>query len=111
MKRFTLILSLMVAFATSAMADLTQNYYKNTNFWSKAESYPKEQIDPVLDAAKYDDGSALKGGNTVVQYANNEFTVVADGEVVVTFTHNGGNHMLCILGVDAVDDCNGIVRR
>ena len=108
MKKITSFM-LMLLCAMTAWADLTQNYYMNTNFWSKAESYPKEQIDPVLDAAKYDDGSALKGGNTVVQYANNEFTVVADGNVVVTFTHQGGHHMLCILGVDVVDAEGNVV--
>ena len=100
----------MVAMVTTAMAQFTQNYYMDSNFWSNAESCPAE-ISTVLDGAKYDDDTAWKGENTVVQYASNEITVETDGNVVVTFTHQGGNHMLCILGVDVVDAEGNVVKN
>ena len=109
MRKITLILSLMVAFATTAMADLTQRYYMDINFWKNAESYPT-YIDGVIDGAKDSNGTAVKGQNGVVQCVNNEITVEAEGNVVVTFKHEGGNHMLCILGVDVIDAEGNVVK-
>ena len=101
---------MLMVFVSTAMAQFTQNYYMDSDFWSNAESCP-EEISTVLDGAKYDDGTAWKGDNSVVQYASNEITVETDGNVVVTFTHQGGNHMLCILGVDVVDAEGNVVEN
>ena len=111
MKRFTLILSLMVAMVTTAMADLTQNYRMNTNFWENTDSYPTE-LDAVIEGAKVrGDGVAIKKDGATVQVSTNAVTVDADGNVVVTFTYNGGNHMLNILGVDLVDADGNVVAK
>ena len=111
MKRFTLILSLLVAMVTTAMADLTQNYRMNTNFWENTDSYPTE-LGAVIDGAKVrGDGVAIKKDGATVQVSTNAVTVDADGNVVVTFTHSGGNHMLNILGVDLVDADGNVVAH
>ena len=111
MRKFTLILSLLVAFVTTAMADLTQNYKMNTNFWENTDSYPTE-LDAVIDGAKVrGDGVAIKKDGATVQVSTNAVTVDADGNVVVTFTHDGGNHMLNILGVDLVDADGNVVAE
>ena len=111
MKRFTLILSLLVAMVTTAMADLTQNYRMNTNFWENTGSYPTE-LDAVIDGAKVrGDGVAIKKDGATVQVSTNAVTVDADGNIVVTFTHSGGNHMLNILGVDLVDADGNVVAH
>ena len=101
----------MVVMATTAMADLTQNYMMNTNFWENTDSYPTE-LDAVIDGAKVrGDGVAIKKDGATVQVSTNAVTVDADGNVVVTFTYNGGNHMLNILGVDLVDADGNVVAK
>ena len=110
MKRFTLIVSLLVVFATTAMANLTQNYYKNTNFWVNTDNYPGE-LNGVIDGAtvRGEGTQTIKKDGATVQLASNPVTVTADGNVVVKFIHDGGDHMLNILGVDLVDAEGNVV--
>ena len=95
---------MLLVFASTAMADLTQHYYKNTNFWQNAESYP-EALNGVIDGAtvRGEGTTFIKKDGATVQFASNPVTVTADGNVVVNFIHDGGDHMLNILGVDLVD--------
>ena len=93
---------MLMVFVSTAMADLTQNYYLNTNYWQNVDSYPTE-LDAVIDGATASNGTAIKKDGATVQMASNAVTVTADGNVVVTFTHSGGYHMLNIMGVDVID--------
>ena len=95
---------MLLVFASAAMADLTQHYYKNQNFWQNAEGYP-EALNKVIDGAtvRGDGTTFIKRDGATVQLASNPVTVTADGNVVVNFIHDGGDHMLNILGVDLVD--------
>ena len=101
---------MLLVFASAAMADLTQHYYKNRNFWQNAESYP-EALNGVIDGAtvRGDGTTTIKKDGATVQLASNPVTVTADGNVVVTFIHDGGDHMLNILGVDLVDADGNVV--
>ncbi len=100
---------MLMAFVSTAMADLTQNYYLNTNYWQNVDSYPTE-LDAVIDGAKASNGTAIKKDGATVQMASNAVTVTADGNVVVTFTHSGGQHMLNIMGVDVIDAEGTVVK-
>ena len=104
MKRFTSLMLMLLVFAGTAMADLTQHYYKNRNFWQNAEGYP-EALNGVIDGAtvRGDGSTTIKKDGATVQLASNPVTVTADGNVVVKFIHAGGDHMLNILGVDLVN--------
>ena len=110
MKRFTSFMLMLLVFAGTAMADLTQHYYKNRNFWQNAESYP-EALNGVIDAAtvRGEGTTFIKKDDATVQLASNPVTVTADGNVVVNFIHDGGDHMLNILGVDLVDAEGNVV--
>ena len=101
---------MLLVFASTAMADLTQHYYKNRNFWQNAESYP-EALNGVIDGAtvRGDGTTTIKKDGATVQLASNSVTVTADGNVVVKFIHSGGDHMLNILGVDLVDADGNVV--
>ena len=103
---------MLLLFAGTAMADLTQHYYKNTNFWQNAESYP-EALNGVIDGAtvRGDGTTFIKKDGATVQLASNPVTVTADGNVVVKFIHDGGDHMLNILGVDLVDAEGNVVAN
>ena len=100
---------MLMVFVSTAMADLTQNYYLNTNYWQNVDSYPAE-LDAVIDGAKASNGTAIKKDGATVQMASNAVTVTADGDVVVTFTHSGGQHMLNIMGVDVIDAKGTVVE-
>ena len=101
---------MLLVFASAAMADLTQHYYKNRNFWQNAESYPEALNGVIDDATVRGDGTTtIKKDGATVQLASNPVTVTADGNVVVTFIHEGGDHMLNILGVDLVDADGNVV--
>ena len=108
MRKITSLLMLLCMFVGTAWADLTQNYYKNTNFWSAATIVP-DGVQAVLDNAMVGQTAVKKDGG-VIQWSNNEITVTDDGDVVVTFTHSGGDHMLNILGVDVVDAEGNVVN-
>ena len=101
---------MLLLFAGTAMADLTQHYYKNRNFWQNAESYP-EALNGVIDGAtvRGEGTTFIKKDGATVQFASNPVTVTADGNVVVNFIHDGGDHMLNILGVDLVDAEGNVV--
>ena len=101
---------MLLLFAGTAMADLTQHYYKNRNFWQNAESYP-EALNGVIDGAtvRGEGTQIIKKGGATVQLASNLVNVTADGNVVVKFIHDGGDHMLNILGVDLVDAEGNVV--
>ena len=109
-KKFTSLLLMLMAFVSTAMADgLTQNYYMNTNFWTAVEeSSIPEGVTTVLNNAKVGETS-VKTDAGVIQWACNEITVTTTGDVTVTFTHNGGNHMLNMLGVDVVNSKGNVV--
>ena len=101
---------MLLVFASAAMADLTQHYYKNRNFWQNAESYPEALNGVIDDATVRGDGTTtIKKDGATVQLASNPVTVTADGNVVVKFIHDGGDHMLNILGVDLVDAGGNVV--
>ena len=107
-KKITSLVLMLACFVGTAMADLSQPYYKNSNFWVEATDYP-EALDAVVDGAKVGENSIKKDG-AVVQWASNSITVTADGDVVVTFAHNnGGDHMLNMLGVDAINAEGNVV--
>ena len=110
MKRFTSLMLMLLVFAGTAMADLTQHYYKNRNFWQNAASYP-EALNGVIDGAtvRGEGTTFIKKDGATVQLASNPVTVTADGNVVVNFIHDGGDHMLNILGVDLVDAEGNVV--
>ena len=101
---------MLLVFASAAMADLTQHYYKNRNFWQNAENYP-EALNGVIDGAtvRGDGTTFVKKDGATVQLASNPVTVTAGGNVVVKFIHAGGDHMLNILGVDLVDAEGNVV--
>ena len=103
---------MLLVFAGTAMADLTQHYYKNRNFWQNAESYP-EALNGVIDGAtvRGDGTTFIKKDGATVQLASNPVTVTAGGNVVVKFIHDGGDHMLNILGVDLVDADGTVVAH
>ncbi|MEE0985689.1 MAG: hypothetical protein UH687_08705 [Bacteroidaceae bacterium] len=105
MRKFLLTLAVLCG-TVGAWADITQNYYLNCNFWQNATSIPTE-VEEVLNTATINDKTVKKEGG-VIQWSNNTITIDADGDVVVTFTHNGGQHMLNMLGVDVID-ANGTV--
>jgi len=106
-KKFTSLLLMLVAFVSTAMADLSQPYYKNTNYWQNATEVPAG-VAEVVENATFNE-QAIKSEAGVVQMASNTVTVTADGDVVVTFAHNGGDHMLTMLGVDAIDSESNVV--
>ena len=108
MRKITSLLMLLCMFVGTAWADLTQNYYKNTNFWSAATIVP-DGVQAVLKDAMVGQTAVKKDGG-VIQWSNNEITVTDANDVVVTFTHNGGDHMLNILGVDVVDAEGNVVK-
>ena len=110
MRKITSLILMLIVFVSTAMADLTQHYYKNRNFWQNAESYP-EALDGVIDDAtvRGEGTQAIKKDGATVQLASNPVTVTADGNVVVKFIHDGGDHMLNILGVDLVDAEGNVV--
>ena len=103
---------MLLVFAGTAMADLTQHYYKNRNFWQNAKNYP-EALNGVIDAAtvRGEGTQTIKKDGATVQLASNPVTVTADGSVVVKFIHDGGDHMLNILGVDLVDAEGNVVAN
>ena len=110
MRKFTSLMLMLVMFASTAMADLTQNYYKNSNFWANTDTYPTDLV-AVIDGAHASNGTAIKKDGATVQMANNPITVTENGNIVVTFTHNGGQHMLNIMGVDVIDAEGNVVAH
>jgi len=106
-KKFTSLMLMLVAFVSTAMADLSQPYYKNTNYWQNATEVPAG-VAEVVENATFNE-QAIKSDAGVVQMASNTVTVTADGDVVVTFAHQGGDHMLTMLGVDAIDSESNVV--
>ena len=100
MRKFLLTLAVLCG-TVGAWADITQNYYLNCNFWQNATSIPTE-VEDVLETATIN-GNTVKKDGGVIQWSNNTITIDTDGDVVVTFTHNGGHHMLNMLGVDVID--------
>ena len=100
---------MLTLFVSTAMADLTQNYFLNSNFWANTDNYPTE-LEAVIDGATASNGTAIKKDGATVQMASNTITVTEDGNVTVTFTHSGGQHMLNIMGVDVID-ANGTVVK
>lgn len=106
MRKFLLTLAVLCG-TVSAWADITQNYYLNSDFWKNATSIP-EDVDNVLDEAMIN-GKKVKKEGGVIQWSNNTITIAGTGDVTVTFTHNGGQHMLNILGVDVIDAEGSVV--
>ena len=94
---------MFVVFATTAMADIKQNYYKEQNYWAAATNVPAE-VTTVLE------NSGAKKDGSEVYSANNVITVTADGDVTVTFKHDGGSHKLNMLGVDVVNAEGTVVQ-
>ena len=100
---------LLCVFVGTAWADITQNYYKGTDFWEDATSVPAG-VETVLESAEVGDpATKVKKEGGVIQWSNNTIRVTADGSVTVTFTHSGGEHMLNILGVDIIDAEGNVV--
>ena len=110
MRKITSLILMLIVFVSTAMADLTQHYYKNRNFWQNAESYPAA-LNEVIDGAtvRGEGKQTIKKDGATVQLASNPVTVTANGNVVVNFIHDGGDHMLNILGVDLVDAEGNVV--
>ena len=98
---------LLCVFVGTAWADITQNYYKGTDFWEKATSVPAGVEDVLESATVGEPATNVKKEGGVIQWSNNTIRVTSGGNVTVTFTHRGGEHMLNILGVDIIDsECN-----
>lgn len=106
MRKITSLLMLLCVFVGTAWGQMTQNYYKNCNFWKTATTIPTE-VETVLSTATVN-GTAIKKEGGVIQWSNNEVTITGN-EVTVTFTHSGGDHMLNILGVDVVSEEDNVV--
>ena len=108
MKRFTLILSLLVAMVTTAMGQI--NYGKST--WTfpatsheKVTEVPAEIFTDFKENHTDTDLTSEKVGVYVTTVR-----VAAEGDVTATFKYNGGNIRMDISGVDLINANGEVVK-
>ena len=101
MKRFTLILSLLVAMVTTAMAQI--NYGKNLWTFPATDNTNVTEVPAEIFtdfAAQYNDTELT---NEKVGVYTTWVRVNAEGDVTATFAFNGGNIRMDIAGIDLVN--------
>ena len=123
MKRFTLILSLLVAMVTTAMGQI--NYGKST--WTfpatsheAVSEVPAEIFADFKEQYKVeikDEGTGEVTSTTYTELTNEkvgvfvtDVRVAAEGDVTATFKYNGGNIRMDISGVDLINADGEVVK-
>ena len=107
MKRFTLILSLLVAMVTTTMAQI--NYGKNLWTFPATDNTNVSEVPAEIftDFAEAYTGSELT--NEKVGVYTTWVRVNAEGDVTATFAYNGGNIRMDIAGVDLLNAGGDVV--
>lgn len=87
---------------TYSTLHFTQNYRKNSKFWDAGENLTETCPEAVKNLRDNE--------SHVVRGALTDINVPQDGDVIVTFQHNGGDHAMKILGADIIN-ANGEVIK
>jgi len=100
MRKFTLLLSLLIMMFTTAKADFTQTYVKSDNgaFWGSAVT----ELPAGVTDVKPTNATNVYSPDFMVQVSNT-------GTVTVSFEHKTGNHGLNVLGVDLLNSAGTVV--
>ncbi|MBR5846804.1 MAG: hypothetical protein IKY72_03280 [Bacteroidaceae bacterium] len=80
----------------------TQNYRKNSKFWDAGDNLNETCPQDVL--------TARDNENHVVRGALTDINVPQDGNITITFQHNGGDHAMKILGADIINANGDVVK-